>query len=132
MNYLQDTLIMAVSYTHLRAHETSQDLRVVLSGEGADELFAGYIDYGVHTRSKLIKVVTRMLAKLPKKLRYAIGRAAKVKHFHGAWHLYANLAPAEEHFIGQSKVFNEEDAVKLLKPEYRKGPHVMDLSLIHI
>ena len=105
----------------------SQDLRVVLSGEGADELFAGYIDYGVHTRSKLIKVVTRMLAKLPKKLRYAIGRAAKGKHFHGAWHLYANLAPAEEHFIGQSKVFNEEDAVKLLKPEYRKGPHVMDI-----
>lgn len=41
--------------------------------------------------------------------------------------MYANLAPAEEHFIGQSKVFNEEDAVKLLKPEYRKGPSVRSI-----
>lgn len=99
----------------------SKDLRVVLSGEGADELFAGYVDYGVHTRSKIIKVVTRMLTHLPKAMRYALASWLKNKHFHGAWHMYANLAPAEESFIGQSKVFEEEESVKLLKPEYRKS-----------
>ena len=106
----------------------SRDLRVVLSGEGADELFAGYIDYGVHTRSRIIKDVTRLLGRLPRKARYAIGRWAKGKHFHGAWHLYANLAPAEESFIGQAKVFDEDEAGRLLKPAYRKAPRVSEIT----
>lgn len=105
----------------------SRDLRVVLSGEGADELFAGYVDYGVHTRSKVIKVFTRMLEHLPRKVRYAIGRWAKGKHFHGAWHLYANLAPAEESFIGQARVFSEEEAGRILQPAYRKAPSVQQI-----
>ncbi|MEK0209746.1 asparagine synthase (glutamine-hydrolyzing) [Bifidobacterium mongoliense] len=105
----------------------SQDLRVVLSGEGADELFAGYIDYGVHTRSKTIKVVTRMLTHLPAGMRHAIARWCKGKTFHGAWHLYANLAPAEESFIGQAKVFDERESEALLTPEFRNAPSVHDI-----
>ena len=54
-------------------------------------------------------------------MRHAIARFCKGKTFHGAWHLYANLAPAEESFIGQAKVFDEDEAVRLLKPEYRQG-----------
>ncbi|MCT6878470.1 MAG: asparagine synthase (glutamine-hydrolyzing) [Bifidobacteriales bacterium] len=105
----------------------SRDLRVVLSGEGADELFAGYVDYGVHTRYKVIKVATRILGHLPRKARYAIGRWAKGKRFPGAWHLYANLAPAEENFIGQAKVFEEDEAGRILRPEYRKAPSVKQI-----
>lgn len=105
----------------------SRDLRVVLSGEGADELFAGYLGYGVHTRSKIIKMVTRWLTHLPAPARHAIARFAQGKTFHGAWHLYANLAPAEESFIGQAQVFRESEAKALLKPEYRKGPSVADI-----
>lgn len=105
----------------------AKDLRVVLSGEGADELFAGYIDYGVHTRSRLIKRVTRWLTHTPQCVRHALAHFAKGKHFHGAWHLYANLAPAEESFIGQSKVFEEREADALLKPEYRNAPSVRSI-----
>lgn len=105
----------------------AKDVKVVLSGEGADELFAGYIDYGVHTKFKPIKVVTRWLTHLPAGARKAIARFCKGKAFPGAWHLYANLAPAEESFIGQARVFEESQSEQLLKPEYRKAPSVQSI-----
>ncbi len=105
----------------------AKDVKVVLSGEGADELFAGYIDYGVHTKFKPIKVVTRWLTHLPAGARKAIARFCKGKTFPGAWHLYANLAPAEESFIGQARVFEESQSEQLLKPEYRKAPSVQSI-----
>ena len=105
----------------------AKDVKVVLSGEGADELFAGYIDYGVHTKFKPIKVVTRWLTHLPAGARKAIARFCKGKTFPGAWYLYANLAPAEESFIGQARVFEESQSEQLLKPEYRKAPSVQSI-----
>ncbi|PLS28605.1 asparagine synthase (glutamine-hydrolyzing) [Bifidobacterium parmae] len=105
----------------------AHDVKVVLSGEGADELFGGYIDYGVHTKSKAIKVVTRWLTHLPAGARHAIARWCKGKTFHGAWHLYANLAPAEESFIGQARVFEESESDRILKPAYRKAPSVQSI-----
>lgn len=105
----------------------SKDLKAVLSGEGADELFGGYVDYGVHTHSKLIKVVTRLLKHLPAKLRHIIADFAKGKTFPGALHLYANLSPAEESFIGQSRVFEEHESDGILKPKYRNAPSVKSI-----
>lgn len=105
----------------------AQDVKCVLSGEGADELFAGYIDYGVHTTSKAIKTVTRWLGHLPAGARYAIAHWAKGKTFHGAMHLYENLAPARESFIGQARVFSEKEADRLLKPAYRQAPSVQEI-----
>lgn len=105
----------------------AQDVKCVLSGEGADELFAGYIDYGVHTTSKAIKTVTRWLGHLPAKARHAIAHWAKGKTFHGAMHLYENLAPARESFIGQARVFSEKEACRLLKPAYRQAPSVQEI-----
>ena len=105
----------------------AKDVKVVLSGEGADELFAGYIDYGVHTKFKPIKVLTRWLSHLPAGARHTIAKWCKGKTFHGAWHMYANLSPAEENFIGQARVFDESESDKLLKPEYRKAPSVRSI-----
>ena len=90
-------------------------------------MFAGYIDYGVHTKFRPIKVVTRWLTHLPAGARKAIARFCKGKTFPGAWHLYANLAPAEESFIGQARVFEESQSEQLLKPEYRKAPSVQSI-----
>ena len=45
----------------LLANLASQHVRVVQSGEGADELFAGYAAYGWHTNSKMIRVFAQGL-----------------------------------------------------------------------
>ncbi|MGM0212830.1 asparagine synthase (glutamine-hydrolyzing) [Enterococcus sp. AZ109] len=113
------------------AELASRDVRVALSGEGADELFAGYQAYGMNTNSKVVKVVAEGLKKLPKGMRYKIGRGLKDKTFRGALHLYTSLAPAEDFFIGQAKVFEEDEAVDYLQPTYQKSPSVKDIVQVH-
>ena len=113
------------------AELASRDVRVALSGEGADELFAGYQAYGMNTNSKMIKVVAEGLKKLPKGMRYKIGRGLKGKTFRGALHLYTSLAPAEDFFIGQAKVFEEEEAVDYLQPTYQTSPSVKEIVQVH-
>ncbi|MFT8531223.1 asparagine synthase (glutamine-hydrolyzing) [Bifidobacterium aquikefiri] len=105
----------------------SRDLRVVLSGEGADELFAGYIDYGVHTKTKFIMRTTRLLQRLPKKLRHRIADMVRGRSFPGSKHMYANLAPAERCFIGQAKIFDEAEAESLLQADFRDAPSVQEI-----
>lgn len=113
------------------AELASRDVRVALSGEGADELFAGYQAYGMNTRSKVVKVVADGLKKLPKGVRYKIGRSLKGKSFKGALHLYTSLAPAEDFFIGQAKVFEEAEANEYLKPEFQKSKSVKEIVQVH-
>lgn len=105
----------------------SEHVKVVLSGEGADELFAGYTDYGFNSNSKVIRVVAEGLKKLPKNVRYKIAHSIKGKHFHGQLHLYNSLAPAQEVFIGQAKVFDEEETLNYLTPEYQSSPSVQEI-----
>ncbi|CAM3980847.1 asparagine synthase (glutamine-hydrolyzing) [Catellicoccus marimammalium] len=105
----------------------SRDMKVVMSGEGADELFAGYQTYGFYSNVKAIRVVAEGMKKLPKNMRYKIAKSIKHKHFHGQLHLYTSLAPAEEFFIGPSRIFEPEEADEILTPEYRKAPTIEDI-----
>ena len=91
--------------------------KALLSGEGADELFAGYTAYGFNTKVK----------KLPNEKRYQLGKWLEGKHFHGSEHLYRNLAPARDTFIGQAYIFSPTEANEYLKPEYQDGPSIVDL-----
>jgi asparagine synthase (glutamine-hydrolysing) len=43
----------------------------------------------------------------------------------------SSLAPAEEFFIGQAKVFEEDEAVDYLQPEYQQSPTIKDIVDVH-
>ncbi|KAA8780553.1 asparagine synthase (glutamine-hydrolyzing) [Lactobacillus crispatus] len=101
---------------------------VALSGEGADELFAGYVNYGMHTHNDIIKVFTSELKKLPEKKRVKLAHKIKrMPNFPGKVHMYTNLAEPSEFYVGQSviydmdypTIFTSKDANSILQPTYR-------------
>lgn len=108
---------------------------VVLSGEGADEMFAGYVNYGMHTHNGVIKFAASTLKKLPRNSRYKLARKIKkAKPFHGQVHLYTALAKPSEYYSGESviysfehpTIFSSDEANSLLKPEFRNNATVND------
>lgn len=101
---------------------------VALSGEGADELFAGYVNYGMHTHNNVIKAFTNQCKKLSKKTKVKLAhQIKKMPNFPGKVHLYTNLAEPSEFYVGQSviydldypTIFTSQDANSILKPSYR-------------
>ncbi len=96
---------------YLLAERASSDVKAVLSGEGADELFAGYSLYNPGKYGKLYRA-------LPKKLRTK-GKDARL--FGERVHRLAvkNSTPAEDAFIGQARIMSSSDAYNILSVKYR-------------
>lgn len=91
----------------------AKDVKVVLSGEGADELFGGYASY--HTRRSY-----RLYRKSPLALRKAVARwAAGRPPFHGQHWLVDAPKSIDQTFIGQAFIFDNDEAERVLTPTYR-------------
>lgn len=99
-----------------------EHVTVVLSGEGADELFGGYDSYFVSSLDKKYR-------KLPKAIRYPLGKISEsLPKFHGRNFLTKNGLPVEDYYIGQAMVFNENEAKKIVNEEYRKTKNVKEIT----
>ena len=91
------------------AAEASRYVKVVLSGEGADELFGGYNIY----REPL---ALQKVAWIPEKIRRAVSRQAKkLPDRRGKSFLIRAGQRVEERFIGNAHIFTDEERRELLK-----------------
>ena len=97
----------------------SEHVTVVLSGEGADEIYAGYEWYDETPAMRKYK-------KIPAPLRrVAAGAASHLPYFKGHDFIIKGSGRPEDYFIGQALVFPEGEAADILRPKYRSGmtPH---------
>ncbi|MCI9336077.1 MAG: asparagine synthase (glutamine-hydrolyzing) [Lachnospiraceae bacterium] len=91
------------------SREASRYVRVVVSGEGSDELFGGYCIYCEPQALHLYQ-------KLPKSLRRRIARmASRLPDIKGRSFLMRGSMSLEERFIGNANLFTAKERARLLK-----------------
>lgn len=100
----------------------SEHVTVVLSGEGADEIYAGYEWYDETPLMQKYK-------KVPSPIRRAAAKlASKMPYFKGHDFIIKGSGRPEDYFIGQALVFPEKEALEVLNEKYRNGPSVRDVT----
>ncbi len=92
----------------------SEHVKVVMSGEGADELFGGYRIYQE-------PITLTAYDRLPFGLRRAISKVCeKLPKIHGVNYLIRRGKTIEERFIGNASIFSKKERDKILKSEIAK------------
>ena len=99
----------------------SEKVKVVLSGEGSDEMFAGYNEYNEPT-------LLKAYAKLPLGLRKFIGRIVyPLPHFPGQNTLKLYSKPFYERYIGHGTYMAEAEANEMLNQSLRSNETIADI-----
>ena len=100
----------------------SEQVKVVLSGEGADELFAGYNEYAD-------ALPQRMYRKLPFSLRHKLYLKYKDrKHFRGQTIIMKYGQKVEDRYIGPAEIMSDELANSLVTSKYKNSETSRDLT----
>jgi asparagine synthase (glutamine-hydrolysing) len=102
-------------------NKAAEYVKVVLSGEGADEIFGGYNIYREPSAIPAYNI-------LPKPIRRGIGKLAEnFEGKRGANFLIRRGRDLEERFIGNAFIFNEKERAELLKIK-TDTPHFSELT----
>ena len=99
-----------------------EHVTVVLSGEGADEIYAGYEWYD---ETPLMRKFKRIPAPLR---RAAAAVSRRLPYFKGHDFIIKGSGRPEDYFIGQALVWQEKDAARVLREKYRSGPTPHDVT----
>lgn len=104
------------------AQLAAEDVKVVLSGEGADELFGGYDLY-------IQREPVRLYKKLPAPIRRALtATVGKIPQSHIKRFFAAGNLTVEDGYIGQAFIMNDAEADALLKEPYRSKITFRDVT----
>ncbi len=94
----------------------AEHVKVVLSGEGADELFGGYKIYAAPLACPKFNLV-------PTPIRRFLGLVAMhLPKIHGINFLIRRGRPVEDWFIGNANIFSKKERAKLLKSDKAPAP----------
>lgn len=99
------------------SERAARDIKVVLSGEGADEMFGGYNVY------KEPLSIMKYQKRVPKFLRNpAAAMAKRMPDFKGKNFVIRGSQPIEERYLGNSNVFKVGEREAILKKHYDVKP----------
>lgn len=101
---------------YIAAREARKRVNIVLSGEGADELFAGYNIYREPGSLKIFEHIPKLLQSALKSLARQLPEGMRGKSF-----LERGTTRLEDRFIGNAKLFSEKEKASFIRnyqPEY--------------
>ena len=104
------------------AQLAAEQVTVVLSGEGADELFAGYAYY------EDVPSLARFKRIVPRGIRRSLGKFVENKPYFKGRNFFLKAAEMpEKWFTGQAFIYRSDEIDDVVKPAYAKGPDAFEL-----